>query len=148
MLTEEELEKVAKTGVIPERIGAEIEHKRIPQRMGRLLQEVGLNAGEARELTKLGDPSNLEPTVKEWHAVVDQRAREINPNRNRLLRLSLDERVEFPFGSASNEELAAIVDRLRERRIDLGASLAGVELRKILGREKQRRRAWARWTVP
>jgi citrate lyase gamma subunit len=148
LLTDEELAGVARSGVMPEHVRAEIEHRRIPQRMGRLLVAAGLDASEAMELTKLGDPSNLEPTVKEWHAVVDQRAREINPNRNRELELSLDDRVEFPFGSASDEELAAIVDRLRQRGVDLSASEAGKALRDILQREKERRGAMAHWTVP
>ena len=148
VLTDHELQDVAKTGRMPERVGAEIEHKRIPQRMGRLLQEVGLDANDARELTKLGDASNLDPTVKEWHAAVDQRAREINPSRNRPLTISLDDRVEFPLGSATNEELAAIVDRLRERGIDLGKSEPGRNLRDILQVEKARRGASAKWTVP
>jgi hypothetical protein len=148
VLTDHELQDVARTGQMPERVGAEIEHKRIPQRMGRLLQEVGLDATDARELTKLGDASNLDPTVKEWHAVVDQRAREINPGRNPQLTISLDDRVEFPLGSATNEELAAIVGRLRERGIDLGGSEPGRRLREILQREKERRGAWAKWTVP
>jgi hypothetical protein len=148
VLTDHELQVVAKTGRMPERVGAEIEHKRIPQRMGRLLQDVGLDANDARELTKLGDASNLDPTVKEWHAAVDQRAREINPSRNRSLTISLDDRVEFPLGSATNEEIAAIVDRLRERGIDLGKSEPGRNLREILQREKERRGAWAKWTVP
>lgn len=148
LLTDHELQDVARTGQMPERVGAEIEHKRIPQRMGRLLQDAGLDATDARELTKLGDASNLDPTVREWHAAVDQRAREINPGRNPQLAISLDDRVEFPLGSATNDELAAIVARLRDRGIDLGATEAGRNLRGILQGEKERRGASAKWTVP
>jgi len=147
-LTAKELEQVSKTGSMPERVGAEIEHKRIPQRMGRLLEEAGMPANDAAELTKLGDASNLEPTVKEWHAVVDSKANEINPNRNPGLKFSLDDRKEFPLGSATNEELTAIVDRLRAKGVDLGATPAGKELRRILEVEKARRGASARWLVP
>src|SRR6266516_7731102 len=147
-LTDGELEDVAETGRMPRRVGAEIEHKRIPQRMGRLLVEAGLDPSEARELTKVGDPTNLEPTQKEWHAIVDRRAREINPGRNPTLEISLDERVEFPLGSATNEELAAIVDRLAEREVDLGGSEEGLCLREILRAEKERRGASATWSVP
>ena len=147
-MTANELGGVAKTGKMPPRVGAEIEHKRIPQRMGRLLEKAGFAASEARELTKLGDPSNLEPTHKEWHAVVDEEARKKNPNRNPTLASSLDDRGDFPLGSATNEEITAIVDRIVKRGIDLGASEEGKRLREILSIEKERRRASAKWTVP
>jgi hypothetical protein len=99
-------------------------------------------------VTLKGDPKNLEPTVKEWHAVGDARAREINPNRNRTLEASLDDRIEFPLGRASNEEIQAMIDALNAAEIDLAASAAGLKFRDILKVEKARRGAWAKWTVP
>jgi hypothetical protein len=146
-LTAEELRQVAKTGTMPERVGAEIEHKRIPQRIGRMLEEAGLPANEARDLSKLGDASNLDPTHKQWHAAVDQKAKEINPNRNPTLPSSLDDRAEFPLGGATNQEIAAMVDKLRQRGIDLDATPAGRELRRLLQVEKERRGAGASWVL-
>jgi Domain of unknown function (DUF4157) len=146
-LTPAELDAVAETGRMPQRVGAEIEHKRIPQRMGRLLEDAGLSRNEARDLTKLGDPSNLEPTHKEWHAVVDEKARQINPNRNPTLEASLDERLQYPLGSATNAEITEIVARLRARGVDLDATPAGREVKRILLDEKQRRGASATWEV-
>ena len=80
--------------------------------------------------------------------MVDQKAREINPNRNPTATLSLDDRAEFPLGRATDEELTAIVDRLRRRGVDLGATPAGRDLRQILQTEKARRGASAKWLVP
>jgi hypothetical protein len=106
-----------------------------------------LSRHEARDLTKLGDPSNLEPTQKEWHAVVDEKAREINPHRNPTLEASLDERAQHPLGSATNKEISAILDRLRQRGVDLNATEAGGKLKTILLEEKNRRGASATWSV-
>jgi Domain of unknown function (DUF4157) len=147
-LTVPELTETAQTGKMPKRVGAEIEHERIPQRMGRLLKDVGLDATQADVLSLKGDPSNLEPTTKEWHAVGDTRAREINPNRNPTLKASLDDREQFPLGKASNAEIGKIVDAVDRAGIDLDSSEAGLRLREVLRVEKGRRGASATWRVP
>ncbi len=147
-LTPEELKTTAETGRMPKRVKAEIEHARIPQRVGRMLQEAGLDATASDIVTLKGDPKNLEPTVKEWHAVGDARAHEIDPNRNPTLAAPLDDRIEFPLGRASNEEIQDIIDALNDAKINLGDTDAGRQFRKILETEKARRRAWATWQVP
>jgi hypothetical protein len=146
-LTPKQLEKVQKTGKMPKKVGAEVEHARIPQRVGRMLEDVGVPRSKAAEVTKLGDPTNLEPTNKEWHAVVDEKAREINPNRNKTLPASLDDRAAHPLGSASNAEIARIVETLKQPGVDLDTP-AGANLRAVLAAEKQRRGASATWEVP
>jgi hypothetical protein len=146
-LTTAELQAVAKTGKMPARVGAEVEHSRIPQRIGGLLEKVGLSPTEARVLSKAGDPSNLEPTIKEWHAVVDAEARTIGTPRNPSLPMSLDDRLERPLGSATNAEIAAIAHRLKGPGVQLN-SPAGKKLREILAAEKTARGASADWDVP
>ncbi|BDV31555.1 eCIS core domain-containing protein [Microbacterium terricola] len=148
-LTEAELKITAKTGVMPERVGAEIEHSRIPQRVGKLLEDVGLEATEARELSKLGHSSNLDPTFRETHAAWDAEALKAEGGaRNPSLKAALDDRSEFPLTSATNEEIGAIVDRIRARGIDLGATERGRELREILRIQKLRAGHSATWVVP
>jgi len=145
-LTQRELTLVERTGQMPVRLGAEIEHSRIPQRVVTLLEQAGLSTPEARALGKLGDPSNLELTHKDIHGFLDQVAQRFGRNTGAA---ALDDRAEFPLASATNAELTAIVDTIRAKGIDLGQTPSGRELREILRREKQRRSGRASdWTVP
>lgn len=145
--TGEELEAIAKSGQMPERLGAEIEHERIPQRVQALAEEAGLSPADANEVFRAADSSNLLPTNREVHAAWDEVAR-WDRSRNPTLPNSLDERFTFPLGGARDDEIAAIVDRLNARGIKLGDKPAGLELREILRAEKERRKSMARWTVP
>jgi hypothetical protein len=153
-LTDAQLREVARTGVMPRESRAEIEHARIPQRIGRLLVNVGIPATRARTLSKLGSSGNLEPVSKDVHAVLDQEAKKIGTPRNPTLPASIDDRSEFPLGSASNQEISDIVDATRDavRARGPGARLqdtdAGDRLHKILTAEKARRHGDATWTVP
>ncbi|MFE9775571.1 DUF4157 domain-containing protein [Streptomyces sp. NPDC005931] len=149
-LSTAELRAVAKTGDMPARVRAEIEHARIPQRIGRLLEKAGVGKHRARELSKSGAASNLDPTVQDWHAVVDNLAHIFNgkrTKRNPVLPASLDDRAEFPLGSAGNEEIVEIIRALKQPGVDLDGP-AGTRLREILTVEKARRRGWATWEVP
>jgi hypothetical protein len=145
--TEKELAAVASSGSMPSRLGAEIEHARIPQRAGEMLEEVGVDPNTARRVTKVGDPDNLMPTRKEIHAIVDEPARVLNPGRNPTLEFSLDVRTTAPFREATDEEIADIVKAIKDRRIDLGKTAAGKRLRGFLDAEKKLRPS-STWTVP
>jgi hypothetical protein len=153
-LTDRQLRAVARTGVMPENTQAEIEHARIPQRVGRLLAhaDVGVPKTRARTLTKLGSSGNLEAVSKDVHAVLDQEAKKTGTPRNPTLPASIDDRIDFPLGSASNQEISDIVDATRDavrrRGVRLQDTDAGNKLRTILTTEKARRGASATWTVP
>ncbi len=123
--TNKELAAVATSGSMPSRLGAEIEHARIPQRAGDLLEEVGVDPNTARRVTKVGDPDNLMPTRKEIHAIFDEPARVINPNRNPTLEFSLDVRADAPFREATDDEIAEIVKAIKDHQIDLGKTETG-----------------------
>jgi hypothetical protein len=144
-LTDAELATIRKTGA--SRPGYEIEHARIPQRVGRMMEEAGLPANDARRLSKTGDPSNLDPLPQEMHALVDQRAHQWK-HRNPSLKASIDDRIEFPLRSMRNDEIQDFVDEVRKQKIDLGNTDAGKTLRKALQDEKDARGHSAKWTVP
>jgi hypothetical protein len=152
-LSKNELKAVAKNGKMPARVEAEIEHERIPQRVGRWLEAVGVGKNKARVLSGLGDSSNLLPTNKALHAAFDSAARKINPNRNRTLEISLDDRLESPLKSATPSEVAAIVESLKQPGVNLDTP-AGKELRDALTKYKAEREGPNRtgkdtpWEVP
>ena len=155
--SDKELEGIARSGIMPPRLGAEIEHARIPQRAGDMLEEVGVNSNTARRVTKVGDPDNLMPTRKEIHAIVDQAALETNPARNPSLKISLDTRSAAPFREATNEEMADIVEAIKDVRIDPTKPLKGKELSDFLEAQKKLRgfleaekklRPTSTWEVP
>ncbi|MGW6194615.1 eCIS core domain-containing protein [Kribbella sp. NPDC055110] len=153
-LTDAQLAEVARTGVMPRDSHAEIEHARIPQRVGRLLVDVGIPETRARTLSKLGSSGNLEGVSKEVHAVLDQEAKKTGTPRNPTLPASIDDRIDFPLGSASNQEISDMVDatrdavRARGPQAHLRDTAAGQKLHDILTIEKTRRGASATWTVP
>ena len=153
--TNTELASIAESGVMPRRLGAEIEHARIPQRIGRMLEKAAadkttaarkVTRSQVRKLTKLGDPSNLMPTRKEIHAIVDEEARQY-PHRNPTAEFSLDSRSEAPFREATDGEIGEIVQWIEDRGIDLGKTDEGVALRGFLKAEKSLRPS-STWTVP
>lgn len=144
-LSNEDLLSMRRTGT--SRPGYEIEHSRIPQRVGRMMEEAGLPANDARRLSKTGDPSNLDPLPQEMHAVVDERAHQWK-HRNKSLPAAIDDRIEFPLRSMRNDEIQEFVDAVKSRNIDLGATEAGQKLRKALQAEKAARGHSARWSVP
>ena len=128
---------------MPRRVGAEIEHSRIPQRVGVALNKVGLPAADAAALSKLTDPSNLVPTHRESHAWMDSHAKKGGAKHD-----VLDDRVEFPLGSATNAELAAIAAALKRPGVNLDGA-EGKSLRTWLTDEKKRRgTSAAGWEVP
>ena len=145
--TDKELAAIASSGHMPSRLGAEIEHARIPQRAGDLLVEAGVDANTARRVTKVGDPDNLMPTRKEIHAIVDEPARIINPNRNPTLEFSLDVRSDAPFREATDKEITDIVKAIEDGGIDLSKTQRGRELRSFLEAEKKLRPS-STWEVP
>lgn len=140
LMNADQLKEMAKTGVVPAafREGpqkAEVEHRRIPQRIADLLERAGLDASSARRLAKVGAASNLEPAVKEWHAAVDEHARHpgVNP---------WDDRSGSPLSSARPDEVEALVRAVRAHpRVDLNVvdSVSGLTLGEIL------RRSIANW---
>jgi hypothetical protein len=142
-LSDRGLRDILRTGV--GRAGFEIEHARIPQRVGRMLEEAGLPRNEARRLSHLGDPTNLEPTAKEWHAVVDEAAAKWT-GRNPTLPMSIDERIAYPLGSMQNVEVEELLESIAKHNVDLGASDAGRRLRAALESEKERR--GTTWVIP
>jgi hypothetical protein len=145
--TDKELAAIAQSGSMPSRLGAEIEHARIPQRAGEMLEEAGVDPNTARRVTKVGDPDNLMPTRKEIHAIVDEPARVINPNRNPTLEFSLDVRTAAPFREATDEEIVDIVKAIKDGQIDLSKTWAGKRLRDFLAAEKKLRPS-STWEVP
>ena len=133
-MTESQLRQTLKTGSAPR--GFEIEHLYVPQRVVKLLVDAGFSASEAARLGRLGDPSNLYPTRKEIHAVLDEEAARIG-SRNPSLPAALDDRTEFPLGSMDIDMLIeAISDPAN--RIDLSATEAGRKLRELLTIENRR----------
>jgi hypothetical protein len=112
-----------------------------------MLEDVGVDPNTARKVTKVGDPDNLMPTRKEIHAIVDEPARVINPNRNPTLEFSLDVRATAPFREATDDEISAIVKAIGDGEIDLGKSAAGRRLRAFLDAEKKLR-PFSTWIVP
>jgi hypothetical protein len=147
LASDAQLAEIATSGKVPWKLGAEIEHARIPQRVGELLEEAGVNPNVARRVTKVGDPDNLMPTVKEIHAIVDEYARLLNPNRNPTLRFSLDVRATAPFREATDAELTTIVQAITDGKIVLSRTQAGRALRDALEAEKKLRPS-STWTVP
>jgi hypothetical protein len=149
--TDKELVAIASSGSMPSRLGAEIEHARIPQRAGDMLEAVGVDPNTARRVTKVGDPDNLMPTRKEIHAIVDEAARVTNPNRNPTLEFSLDVRSDAPFREATNEEIADIVKAIKNRRLAVPETEAQKQaleiLRGFLKAEKKLRPS-STWEVP
>jgi len=150
-LTDAQLAKVAKTGKMPWSAEAEIEHERIPQRVGRWMEAVGVGRNRSRVVTGLGAESNLLPTNRDFHAVSDAIAHEMpgksGAKRNPTLPASLDERATMPLASANKAELAAIVAELRKPGVDLNTP-AGEKLRAALTAEKARRGHDCPWEVP
>ncbi|GIE88165.1 eCIS core domain-containing protein [Actinoplanes regularis] len=146
-LSDAQLKQVVKTGKMPKRVEAEIEHDPIPQRVGRMLEDVGVGRDTARRLSGLGDSNNLLPTNKNFHAINDAVARLINPSRNKSLKVSLDDRLENPLASARPAEVAAIVESLKGPGVNLNTP-SGERLRSALRDYKFRNRAAAPWEVP
>jgi hypothetical protein len=132
-LTDKQLKQMLDSG--KGRADFEIEHRNIPQRVTRLLEEAGFSRNEARILGQLGDPTNLEPTPRAWHAVVDKAAAWWK-SRNPTLDASIDERIEHPLGSMKPKEIERLLDAIKARRIDLDATPAGKRLRQELLKEK------------
>lgn len=156
--SDKELAVTARSGSLPSYHGAEIEHARIPQRAGDKLVAAGVNPNIARRVTKVGDPDNLMPTRKDIHAIVDESARVMNPNRNPTLKFSLDVRTNAPFREATDAEIANIVKAIKNRKIIVPKTeeakqklakqeQALKELRGLLEAEKKLRPASA-WEVP
>lgn len=149
--TDKELAATALSGSMPSRLGAEIEHARIPQRAGKMLEQAGVDPNTARRVTKVGDPDNLIPTRKEIHAIVDEPARVINPNRNPTLEFSLDVRANAPFREATDEEIADIVKAIKNRPIAVPETEAQKQalerIRGFLADEKKLRPS-STWEVP
>jgi Domain of unknown function (DUF4157) len=149
--TDKELAAVSASGSMPSRLGAEIEHARIPQRAGDMLEAVGVDPNTARRVTKVGDPDNLMPTRKEIHAIVDKPAHEIQPSRNPTLPVSLDVRATAPFREATNEEIADIIEAIKNRRVAVPETEAQKQalekLRGFLADEKKLRPS-STWEVP
>jgi hypothetical protein len=146
-LTDAELKDVAKTGKMPTRVQAELEHARIPQRVGAALVRVGVSPEEASAITKQTDPRNLVPANRESHAWMDEVARKTGAKRNPTLPAALDDRDVHPLGSATNEEIAGIIATLKKPGVNLDSE-EGTKLRQWLSREKQARGASATWEVP
>jgi hypothetical protein len=144
-LTNKELEKMLKSG--QGRAGYEIEHARIPQRVADMLEKSGLPKNEARKLAHLGDPSNLDPGPKEWHAIVDEVANSWK-HRNPTLPASIDDRLGQPLQSMHNEEVKDLIDALNKNKIDLGATPEGRRLRDLLKSLKADRGHSAQWVIP
>lgn len=145
-LTDKGLERMLKTG--KGRKGFEIEHKDIPQRISRLLEKAGFSPSEAKSLAQLGDPQNLDPTTRAWHAVVDEAAAKWK-SRNPNLPASIDERIEHPLGSMEPKEFEQLLDAIKKRGIDLDKTPEGQRLRDELRKEKARRLpAAAHWVIP
>ena len=144
-LTDAELIEMQRTGT--RRAQFEIEHSRIPQRVGRMFEESGLPPNEARRLAKTGDPSNLDPLPQEMHAVVDERAHQFK-YRNPTLKAALDDRIANPLRSMRNDEIQDLVNAIAKRGVDLDKTEAGKKLRAALQDEKSRRGASAKWGVP
>lgn len=112
-----------------------------------MLEEVGVDPNTARRVTKVGDPDNLMPTRKEIHAIVDEPARVINPNRNPTLEFSLDVRADAPFREATDQEIGEIVKAIKDSGVDLGKTWTGRSLRRFLKAEKDLRPS-STWEVP
>jgi hypothetical protein len=145
-LTDKELEQMLKSG--KGRKGFEIEHKDIPQRIARMLEKAGFSPSEAKTLGQLGDPKNLDPTDRAWHAIVDEAAAKWK-SRNPKLRSPIDERIAHPLGSMESKEIEQLLDAIKKRRIDLDATEAGKKLREQLLKEKARwHPASAHWVIP
>jgi hypothetical protein len=144
-LSDIELREMRRTGT--GRATFEIEHERIPQRVGRMFEAVGLPPSDAKRLSKLGDPTNLDPVPREWHAVVDERAHQFG-YRNPKLPASLDDRLQHPLRQMRNHEIQDLVDEIAKRKIDLNRTEAGRALRAALQDEKAARGASATWAVP
>jgi hypothetical protein len=142
-MTKSQLEEMVRTGKSPS--GFEIEHARIPQRAARMFERAGLPRAEARRLAHLGEPSNLEPAPREWHAVVDEEAAKWK-GRNPSLPASIDDRTEFPLGSMRESEAQELLDAIRRHGIDLEETSGGRALREALREENARR--GNRWAVP
>ena len=142
-LTDTELGEVAKTGKMPAHAQAELEHARIPQRVGKELIRVGVPPEEAAAVTKQTDPENLEPVNRESHAWMDEEAR---PGRNKTLPKALDDRDVHPFSSATDDEIARIIDVLKQKGGKFN-SPEGDVLRKWLSLEKKRRPR-SSWEAP
>lgn len=150
--TDAELVEAARTGVMPSRLEAEIEHKRIPQRVGRWMAEAGVPVKDASALSKQGALDNLEPASKKWHSTLDESAarrrqgHDVNDPMS-----SLDQRTSRPLHDATNAEIADIVAALKKPGVDLDRTF-NVEgqqqsWRDILAQEKARRPG-SDWSVP
>jgi flagellar biosynthesis GTPase FlhF len=141
--TDAELNEMLKTGKGPK--GFEIEHKDIPQRVVTMLEEAGFPQNDARRIGQLGDPQNLSPELREFHAVVDKEAASFR-DRNPTLPASLDERTENPLRSMTADELENLIAEIKKKGIDLGKTDAGRQLRQELTKEAA---AWNRkWDIP
>lgn len=150
-LTNDELADVARTGKMPARVAAEIEHARIPQRVGRWLTAAGLPPKEAASLSKLGALDNLEPASRKWHGIVDEMAARRTKGHDRTDPMSsLDIRAGRPLGSATEQELGQIVEALKKpgMNLDRKFDVDGKQMswRDILRAEKRQRQS--SWDVP
>ena len=146
--TEKELAAIARSGKLPGYLTAEIEHARIPQRAGDMLVDAGIDKNIARRVTKVGDPDNLMPTRQDIHAIVDDAARVMNPNRNPTLKFSLDVRTQnAPFREATDAEMESVVKAVKDAGIDPSKALARQRLLDALAEEKKLRPS-STWTVP
>ena len=127
------------------RIGFEIEHARIPQRASRMFEKAGLSGDEAKRLAHLGDPKNLDPVLREWHAIVDEVAAKWK-GRNPTLPKSLDDRLSNPLGSMRNSEMQDLLDAIAVHKLDLKRTVGGRRLRAALQAENERR--GGKWVIP
>jgi hypothetical protein len=152
-LTDAQLEEVARTGQAG-KFNAEVEHARIPQRVGKWLANAGVPVGEAASVSKLTDPGNLVPASKRLHEIVDESAARRRTGHNRDDPVSsLDNRATHPLADATDQEIGKIVEALEkhgadlDKKFDVTGNKDLQSWREILTNEKARRSS-AKWNVP
>jgi hypothetical protein len=150
-MTDAELAHAAKTGEIPSRFQAEIEH-RIPQRVGRWMAKAGVPPKEAAAATKLNDPENLESASKSWHEKVDEMKARFRSGHDKTDPMSsLDTRAGRPLGQASDAEIATMVTALKKPGVNLDVEVdvngTKTTLRNVF-RDEKTRRPGSTWDAP
>jgi hypothetical protein len=116
-MTDAELADLARTGKLPPRWKgvAELEHSRIPQRVGNWLAKAGVPLEEAAALTKRTELSNLDPASSRWHATVDEYRAQFSEGYDPQDPMSsLDTRVQHPLEGLRDDELADILATVKK----------------------------------
>lgn len=135
----------------------ELEHSGVPQRVTRMLEELGFPPSEARRISRASDPGNLMPVDPLEHAFFDAYAqyRDAHAESPRMLNrqrtdaqgrtweytLLGDERVHRPFAMMSDDEFRGLLDAIQRGAHDanFGRSDATRRLRNWLQREGRAR---------